>query len=218
MILPPPKLSITEFCLSGGQDHVKGFSWQLYAQEDFRHAVCCWVGGVCLPCWVFGLRCPRMGSCWVGPGLRDGGLPWGLAPVNCYFQCLCSLVSRSCLYVHWRRPSSTSRWVWPRLSLLFSLGLGAHRPCGHPPRVEFLLPPVLWKSCDQTLLAFKARLSGGSTPVARPSGWEGWCGTQNFHSCGGTSVIYFPVFGSYHPSPSGHEIWFYHNRALLPSE
>ena len=37
------------------------------------------------------------------------------------------------------------------------------RPSVSPPRVEFLFPPVLWNSCDQTLLTFKVRVPGGSS-------------------------------------------------------
>ena len=36
------------------------------------------------------------------------------------------------------------------------------KPCVCPPRVEFLFPAVLWNSCGQTPLAFKARFSGNS--------------------------------------------------------
>ena len=32
----------------------------------------------------------------------------------------------------------------------------------YPPRVEILFPPVMWNSCDQTLLDFKTRFSRGS--------------------------------------------------------
>ena len=37
------------------------------------------------------------------------------------------------------------------------------RPCVPPLRVEFLFPPVLWSSCNQTPLAFTARFSQGSS-------------------------------------------------------
>ena len=47
------------------------------------------------------------------------------------------------------------------------------RPCVHPPRVESLFLPVLWSSYDQTLLAFKARCSGGSFS---------WCQTPKLGS------------------------------------
>ena len=37
------------------------------------------------------------------------------------------------------------------------------KSCVHPPRVQFLFLPVLWSSCTQALLAFKAKCSGGSS-------------------------------------------------------
>ena len=37
------------------------------------------------------------------------------------------------------------------------------KPCVHPPRVEFLFPPVLWSSCALVLLAFSAKCSRGSS-------------------------------------------------------
>ena len=37
------------------------------------------------------------------------------------------------------------------------------KPCVHPPRVESVFPPVLWSSCTQAPLAFKAKCSGGSS-------------------------------------------------------
>ena len=36
-------------------------------------------------------------------------------------------------------------------------------PCVRPPKVELLLPPVLWNSSNQTLLVFKARFCGGTS-------------------------------------------------------
>ena len=63
-----------------------------------------------------------------------------------------------------RGPSNTSRQIW--LSLLwgqcsFPLGLGTHKILCHP-RVESSFPSVLWKSCNQILLAFKVRFPGDS--------------------------------------------------------
>ena len=47
------------------------------------------------------------------------------------------------------------------------------RPCMCPPRVEFLFPPVLWNSCDQTLPAFHAKYSKGLLfPVPEPQPGE----------------------------------------------
>lgn len=35
------------------------------------------------------------------------------------------------------------------------------KPCMHPPRVESLFLPVLWHSCTEVLLAFKAKCAKG---------------------------------------------------------
>ena len=73
------------------------------------------------------------------------------------------------------------------------------KPGVHPPRVESLFPPVLWSSCTQVPLAFKAK-SSDAPPNARPSGWGAWCGAQYSHFCGKTSVIYlFSSLGVAHP-------------------
>ena len=85
-------------------------------------------GAVFPPCWLFGLRCPstrayrRLG----GPGL--GGSPGELAQMNCP-QHFC----RQCLSPQWaptapaspRRPSKTSRKVWPRLLERHCFGPGS---------------------------------------------------------------------------------------------
>ena len=47
------------------------------------------------------------------------------------------------------------------VTIFFPWFLVCTRPCVCPPRVEFLFPPVLWNSCSQSPLAFKARFSGG---------------------------------------------------------
>ena len=47
--------------------------------------------------------------------------------------------------------------------LLFLLGPSVHEILCDPPTVAFLLPPVLWSSCGQAPLAFKAKCAGGSS-------------------------------------------------------
>ena len=64
-----------------------------------------------------------------------------------------------------RRPFNTSRYFW--FSLLwghcsFPLSLVHTRFCLCPPRLESLFLPVLWKSCNQILLASKVRFPGDS--------------------------------------------------------
>ena len=79
-----------------------------------------------------------------------------------------------------------------------------------PLRVEFLFPPVLWNSCDQTLLAFKARFSGGSSSHCQTPrlGSLMWCWELSLlweNLCG---IIIFQFLGC---PPSRYGICFYHN-------
>ena len=95
-------------------------------------------------------------------------------------------------------------------SPLFPLGPGAHETLCVPPRVEFLFPPVLWNSCNQTPLAFKARFSGVSSSRCQTLRlgsltwglelsllWENFC-----------DIIIFQFVGR---PPSMYEIWSYHS-------
>ena len=90
------------------------------------------------------------------------------------------------------------------------------KPCVHPLRVEFLFPPVLWNSCNQSLLAIKARFYGGSSSCCQISrlGILTWCSElsilwENF--CG---IIIFLFVG--HPL-NVYGIWVYCDCAPLPS-
>ena len=46
-----------------------------------------------------------------------------------------------------------------------------------------------WKSCSQIPLAFKVRFPGIPSPFVRSPGWEAWCGVQNLHNSGRTSLV-----------------------------
>ena len=52
-----------------------------------------------------------------------------------------------------------------------------------PPRVESVLPPVLWKSCDQILLAFKVRFAGDPSPFLDSQAGEPYVGPRTFTWC-----------------------------------
>ena len=79
---------------------------------------------------------------------------------------------------------------------------------------ESLFLPVLWSSCAEVLLAFKARCSGGSSSWRQTPGFGAWCGAQNSHSCGKTSATnYFWVWVEGHPS-NGHVSRY--NRSTSP--
>ena len=65
-------------------------------------------------------------------------------------------------------PTLAGRWfslLWDHCS--FPRVLMCTLLCVCPPRVESLFPPVLSKSCNQILLAFKVRFSGNSSSRCR---------------------------------------------------
>ena len=60
-----------------------------------------------------------------------------------------------------------------------------------PPRVESLFPQVLWKSCNQIILAFKVRFPEDSQPfLPDPQSEEPDVGSRTFNS-GRTSLVLF---------------------------
>ena len=156
-------------------------------------------GAVFPPCWSFE---PEMSQHWhlgaVGwgrfwhqnGGLQDSSHQWVL-PSSSATSVLVPAVSHSCLPPPQEtlQDQQVSLAQAPVKSLLFPLGPVCTRPCGHPPRVESLFPPVLWHFGNQAPLAFKAKCSGGSSPDAGPLGWEAWRGAQSSHSYGRTSAI-----------------------------
>ena len=83
-----------------------------------------------------------------------------------------------------------------------------HTLCVCPPRVESLFPPVLSKSCNQILLAFKVWFSRNSSSSCRTPSlgslmWGSEPSLQCVDFCG-ISVLQFVS----HP-PSSYGIWFY---------
>ena len=90
------------------------------------------------------------------------------------------------------------------------------RPCVHPPRVEFLFSPVLWSSCHQAPLAFKAKCSGGSSSLCQIPrlGSQTWGSELSLLWENLCDTIIFQFVG--HP-PSRYGIWLYHKYALLLS-
>ena len=75
-----------------------------------------------------------------------------------------------------------------RRSILFPLDPGVHRTLCVPPNSGVSTSPSLWNSCYQTLLAFKARFSGGFSHCQTPK-LGTWYGAQDFDSCRRTSVV-----------------------------
>ena len=87
------------------------------------------------------------------------------------------------------------------------------RPCMCPPRVEFLFPPVLWNSCNQASLAFKARFSGASSSCCQTSRqgsltwgsifsllWESFCGIIISSLWTAHLVVWDLILSQLHPS------------------
>ena len=125
------------------------------------------------PSWLFGLRRPNT-EAYLGSlvGLMADS---GRAHTKEYFP---ELLLPVFLSSRWatanprlcRRPSNTSRWVWfslPWGHCSFPWVLMHTLLCVCPPRVESLFPPVLSKSCNQILLAFKVWFSRDSSSHCR---------------------------------------------------
>ena len=87
-----------------------------------------------------------------------------------------------------RRPSNTSRQVWFRLlrgHCCFPLGPGVCKILFMPFK-SGVFPPVLWKSCDQIPLAFKARFPWGFlVPFSDPQAGKPDVGLRTFTTVGG---------------------------------
>ena len=83
--------------------------------------------------------------------------------------------------------------------------------CFCPPRLESLFPSVLWKSCNQILLAFKVRFSGDSQPLCwvwvPRLGSLAWGSelSKQWESFFGIIVLQFAGH-----SPGGYGIWLHH--------
>ena len=62
-----------------------------------------------------------------------------------------------------------------------------------------LFAPILWKSCSQIPLACEAKFLGDSQSLCWIHRLGSWCGVQNLHNRGGTSLVLLfcsPVCGS----------------------
>ena len=166
------------------------------------------------PCWLFGLRQSNTGAY---PASLVGLMAdSGRAHAKEYFPELLLPVSLSSPWDRatprlCRRPSYTSRCVW------FSLPWGhCSLPwipmhtllCVHPPRAESLFPPVLLKSCNQILLAFKVWFPRNSsshcqTPRLGSLTWGSEPSLQWVNFCGISVLqcVSYPL--------SSYGIWFY---------
>lgn len=120
-------------------------------------------------------------------GSLQGDLMPMSTPQNYHHQCLCPTVSTAV-------PNFTSTRDSPLLanrsdsiltkSLLFSPGFWCTQDLACTLKVEILFPPVMWNSCDQTLLNFKTRFSGAPLPFSRPLAWGSRHGLRTLTSMG----------------------------------
>ena len=126
-----------------------------------------------LPCWLFGQALEPTGS-WVGKWWLPGRLVPMRTHQNCCCQCLCPHSEPQPPPASAGNPPILAGSLAQSLkrSLLFSWVLVCTRLWVHPARVEFLLPPVLRNSCNQTSVTFKARNSGAPPPIARLPSWK----------------------------------------------
>ena len=155
-------------------------------------------GAVFPLCWLFDLRCSSTRACRLLSGARSWGemaasqggahkneysqeLP---LPVNLSPQCDSHPLPPQEAFQYWHGDLAQSLIR----SLLFSPDPGMHRTLCVPSRSGVSTSPSLWNSCYQTLLAFKARFSGGFSHCQTPK-LGTWCGAQDFDSCGRTSVV-----------------------------
>ena len=156
-----------------GRAAQSGMSRGMWAQEDFLSSLSADGWGyvpALLVVWPeasqhWGLQAVGWGQVSVRKWQPPEGLTPMSIPQNYCRQCLCPHNEPQPPPHLCRRPSDTNRVVWP-----VSYEIAAFFPeswclrlCVSPLRVAFLLHPVLWNSCDQPSLAFKAKFSGGSS-------------------------------------------------------
>ena len=169
-------------------------------------------GTVFLPCWLVGLSFPTLDP--KGCIGRDWALVSMNTPQHPCHQCPCP---HSELQVPLASPGDPPRPAGRS-------GPGSYEVTPFPTGSQgtwdlcalwewHLFPPVLWQSCDQALLAFKAKCSGVSSP---------WCQTPRLRSLtwAWNSLLgeplwscYFPVSGSsIHVviHPSGYRVWLHY--------
>ena len=92
------------------------------------------------------------------------------------------------------------------MKALLSLVPVCVRPWTCPPRVESLFSPVLWSSCTQTSLPFKAKYSGGSLlPMSDPQAWEPDMGPRTLIPVG--ELQWYKLFSRLWVADPGEGVW-----------
>ena len=88
--------------------------------------------------------------------------------------------------------------------------------CLCPPRLESLLSPVLWKSYNQTCWPSSSDSLGIPSSFIGSPGCEAWCGFQNLHNSGRTSlVLLFTSLLFTHPADMGFDFSCLHSSYCL---
>ena len=149
----------------------------------------------------------------VGWGLvliRKWQPPRGLTPMNTPRTTVASVlvpaVSHSCPPTSAGHPpilAGNSGPVFYGATAFIPFILVHMRTCVCPPRVQFLYLPVLWNSCSQTTLAFKAIFSGGYSSHLGSLMWSSELLFLQENFCG---IIIFQFLGS---PPGVFRILFY---------
>ena len=132
-------------------------------------------GAVFPPCWLFGLRHPSAGAY----RLLGGARSWDQRPkMSGWSQSAHrSLLCLPPAFMTPERATAICHLLRDTLRLAgrsgpcssgvtaSAQGSSACKTYVHPPRVKSLFPPVLWSSCNQALLAFKAKCSVDSSSL-----------------------------------------------------
>ena len=133
------------------------------------------MGGACVPsllvvCFAWSIPALEPKGCWVGSGLGIKMAASRTAHTNEYSpststtRVLVPVVSQSCLqHQETLQEKQVGLAQAPMKSLLFPLAPSAHKTLHAPFKNRGTFPPAPWSSCNQALLAFKAKCSGGSS-------------------------------------------------------
>ena len=156
-------------------------------------------GAVYLFYWLFGLKHPSTKAYWL-LGRTSSCRRMEASRRAHANECSPELLLPVSFSLQWatatpylqRRPSSTSRYVFPNFlwgHCFFPWVLVHARPCGCPLRMEFLLLQSCGIPAIKPCWPSKSEPLEDPPPIDRPQVCEAWHGDQDFHSYGRTSVV-----------------------------
>ena len=137
---------------------------------------------------------------------------------DCCCQCLCACGEPLLTHTSTGDPPTLpdrSGSVSCGVTALFPRVLVYARFCLCTPKAESLSPPVLWKSCNQIILAFKVIPWGFLVLLLGPQAGKPNNTSQNLHNSGRTSLLSFSRLWVTHPASMG--FYFIMIAPLLPS-